>query len=251
MKSYKINQAVEKTIFPIREDLSEIRQEVSEGWLRTKSYVDQIMQIFLPAIVSCILTAAISNPVLTSINRCNSNWINLLTSIAILCFLLLLFFSLSWLIIKFYSKHHELDEKKNVTARNNLVDFFYRIIVPEVINAKSLLEKADEPHNEAGKDTQHNSKLNKLFYYEALYYMESAYRGIMAKHIVEYHDSNRPEYIDFLSQVNANALQETINVCIDNMDEIALKTNDDRANELRGRFIDLRDTLTLPSVSGN
>ena len=121
MKSYKINQAVEKTIFPIREDLSEIRQEVSEGWLRTKSYVDQIMQIFLPAIVSCILTAAISNPVLTSINRCNSNWINLLT----------------------------------------------------------------------------------------------------------------------------------INVCIDNMDEIALKTNDDRANELRGRFIDLRDTLTRESVSGN
>lgn len=248
MKSYKLNQAVENSIFPLREDLTEIRKELKASNQTLINYFQKVIKILLSPILSIVLTTSSLTPIInamkTSFPQCK--WIGTpFMAVAVIVILLVLFSFVFWLILSIICKSVTYDEKGTPEARAQLVDFFYKCIVPEIIIAKSLLEKAEK--TEASLDNKKN--LEALLYYESLYRFHAVNEKFFVKNLLEYSDTVREEQEEFLDMLSEEALSLALEICIDSLKRIKEKIHDEKANEIYTDFVFIRSQLNKTKIN--
>lgn len=237
MQSYKLRKTSETALFPIEHELRLLRQDNDRSWtilmLKILSVVFSgvgttllSQDEYIPALVQYIFKQIWKQSV-------SKIWIIIAeTILALAIFVILSYFSNK--IINFCNSSK--DNKKDDFERENLAEVYHKIILNNVITGKSFTKKAQVKlgemqniikncNNEKNqKENEHIIKETKrelcLYLSEAFYYFMIAEKQIRDKKIIEI--GTRKEYIEFLEEVGALALIESLLMYEKSIDELKI-----------------------------
>lgn len=234
MKSYKLNQSIEKNLYPIETKIDELNNS-------NRKYLTLLFTIYAPAFISAILTVVFSGSILPSPNNNSSggqiqslldNLVNtwwgkaLAIIIVFVCFSLVMFFV--FLIFRIIAQ--KTDRKGSPDKRDRIASVFYRVIIPEMITAVGLFERAYETEieNKGGSSSDKDAEtivLNELqqgeilsnkaslYYYEAFYQFKLVNERIKEYQIVEYKGATRSNLQELYKIIGKDALIRSISIC--------------------------------------
>lgn len=237
MQSYKLRKTSETALFPIEHELRLLRQDNYRSW-------NILMLKILSVVFSGVGTALLSQdeyiPALVQYifkqiwkQSVSQIWIIIAEMIlALAIFVILSYFSSK--IINFCNSSK--DNKKDDFEHKNLAEVYHKIILNNIITGKSFTKKAqvklDEMQNimkncdkdKNQKENEHIIKETKrelcLYLSEAFYYFMIAEKQIRDKKIIEI--GTRKEYIEFLEEVGALALIESLLMYEKSIDELKI-----------------------------
>jgi hypothetical protein len=261
MKSYKINQTIEKNLYPIEAKLDEIKESNKEN-------LELIFKIYAPVFLSSILTVAFGNSVITnnigdninelsSFDKLISTWCGKVICIIVLFVVFSAVISIVCYIIN--KANSKRDNKRNDEERSKLAKIFYKIIIPEIITGASLFERAYEiesinsgheinsfsadAENIELKDTRNISDKATLYYYEALYHFKLVANLFATHEIIEYRDSNRENLNLLYNIIGEDALKKTIGICCHCVEELVKRVDDTEIDNILKQFKDYTRNL--------
>ena len=250
MKSFKIGQNVEKSLYPIERQLDAMKKSERESRVRLAS-------VCAPAIVSALLTAAVSEKLLwidPAKPAFAYNWYEKIAadrfgSVAV-C---LLFFVLTGLVgyglarlIRWLAGRKK---RENASQTGDVyADVFYKIIIPEIITGSGMFEKAYEIEcgNADGEEltgsadipaamnaedirleeipTKDINRKAMMYYYEALYHFRSIIPDFET--IIFSEDADDADPVERYRRIGQDAVMTALLTCRHCVNEICKRTED-------------------------
>ncbi|MCQ2424666.1 MAG: hypothetical protein MJ070_00835 [Lachnospiraceae bacterium] len=255
MKSFKIGQSIEKSLYPIESRLEEMNRERKEGERK-------LAEICVPALVSALLTAAVSDrllyvdPIKPSLAF---NWYEKIVSngFGMIAVYLLTFAVIALAVFGVIRLIRFFLEKKSGTkaapAKDEYADRFYKIIIPEIITGSGMFEKAYEIEcgnvdaeeltegASAAAMNAENIRLEEiptkdinrkamLYYYEALYHFRSIIPELET--IIYSEDALNADPVERYRRIGQDAVTDALLICRHCVNEICKRTEDAHEEEI-------------------
>lgn len=255
MKSFKIGQNVEKSLYPIELRLEELKKSEKESRIRLAS-------VCVPAIVSALLTAAVSEKLL-SVNPAKPafayNWYektvtNRFGALAVCLLLFILLTLAGYGLIRLIRLIADRKKCGNVQSGDVYAALFYKIIIPEIITGAGMFEKAYEIEcgnidaEELSDGTIAPAALNveeitleeiptkninrkaMMYYYEALYHFRSIIPDLET--IIYSEDAENADPVERFRRIGQDAVMTALLTCRHCVNEICKRTEDAHEEEM-------------------
>ncbi len=257
MRSFKISQSIDKNLYPIEAKIVELNNS-------NRRFITQLFTIYAPVFISALLTTVFSGSILPSVGNSSSggaaqsqlgNLINTWWGKAIAIILVFVIFSLVLFIVFFFIRKiaQKADRKGSPEKRDEIACVFYRVIIPEIITAVGLFERAYEIESEEKGTGQSNvdaetivlnelqqgeSVSNKatLYYYEAFFQFKLVYETIKKNEIIEHKGANREKLQELYRLIGIDALRKSINICHHCVTEICKRVELVDEEKLKEKF---------------
>lgn len=258
MQSYKLRKIIETVLFPIEEDIKDIKEQNEKNWT---SLMWQIFSVVFSGIGTTLLCQ--DNFIPTWINALlqrNEEVEQAQSSISLFLlefFVAILFFGVFCLIfLKISAGCIALkDRKGSEKERRKLIEYFHKVILNNILTGISFTKKA-KSRNETVKDLnmqmekeedesrrkqfekEHDAIQEEIELYacEAIYYFEIAEKQIRKKNIFEV--GNRNNYRKFVDEIGIVTLRKTLSMYERALNELkSLRLDADvivKANEISG-----------------
>lgn len=232
MKSYKLRKATETVLYSIEKELVDIRKTTETKW---NKLIGQVLSVLLSGIGTSLLFNEHAIPVF--INSYFDNSIHkasdirrALVYIISIFFIFLILFTLT-LIFRFLVDriNERISNKSTNEKRIQLIEFFHKVILNDIIIGLSFISKYEEERNNCNADEC------KLYLHEAHYYFSLAYRNINDKGIVP--TKNTSGYDEFIIMIGLGTLIS------------AFTSFENGLERLRSYIIELKDEI--PDLDAN
>ena len=196
MQSYKIQKITETSMYPIENELRQLREENSANWFKLMGHLLSVVfsgfavtlmcqQEYIPKLFNCI-AEKFSWP----------SWLKYVLEVLFVLSILIVLVTVLFALVKYLTKAK--DNKASEEDRTRLSEYFHKVIFNNITTGRSFLKKALEC-----TDTN-----KELYFYESFYYFNLAYKEIKSKKIIEV--GMRENYKLFLNEVGKNALIKTL-----------------------------------------
>ena len=255
MRSYKLNQTIEKNLYPIERKLDEI-EEGNQKKLR------QYFNLYAPVFLSALLTAIFGNSIvsvsarniedesLTVFEKLFNTWWgkSLCILIVFVVFTIVILFICTIMLMLLDRR----DNKGSINKRNQIAKGFYKEIIPEVIAGVSLFEKAYELELADNKEDDTvsgcisaeqivlpdnmGSSINSkaiLCYYESFYHFKLTKEKLEKDQLIEYKDSDRENLKELYKLIGEEAIRRVINLCYHCVKEMCKRILNVEENEIK------------------
>ena len=222
MQSYKMIKSSETVLFPIENELKLLRQENDKSWTTLMS---KILAVVFSGIGTTLLCQESLLPALVTYicdDIMKKKFPFPLVYILQLLIAIGIFLLLTYLFTKFINwKSNSKDNKRTDLERENLAEYFHKVILNNIITGKSFTKKAEgkmrDFQNYISQETngeRTKQKINEfkgefcLYLSEALYYFTTAEKQMMEKKIIEI--GQREKYMEYLGEVGVLTLAESL-----------------------------------------
>lgn len=234
MQAYKMRKTTETVLYPIEDELRQIREGNEKSWRRL---LWQIFSIVFSGIGTTLLCQDDLLPSVVigiyckikkmNIEQVTMNWKIFVLEFLIALALFLLLCVLSAWLIGLCDKNK--DNKRNDIKRKNTAEYFHKVIFNNVITGVSFIKKVNECEKEAEERRErlrnetddkekayceeivNNCEQEKILYVsEAIYYFKTANHQIDEEYIFEHSFSKK--YEKFLDEVGIVALDKFLDM---------------------------------------